>query len=73
MHQTAETEMCREILAGAPIRDNILAVTPGGGKSSIPVILAENPMDCVAIGAGQYYEIFKDMSIDRSIYDNLNN
>jgi rod shape-determining protein MreB and related proteins len=42
-------------------------------ETGVPVILAENPMDCVAIGAGQYYEIFKDMSIDRSIYDNLNN
>lgn len=41
-HQLAETAMCADILAGAPIRDNILAVTPGGGKSSIPVILAEN-------------------------------
>lgn len=42
-------------------------------ETGVPVILAENPMDCVAIGAGQYYETFKDMSIDRSIYDNLNN
>ncbi len=41
-------------------------------ETGVPVILAENPMDCVAIGAGQYYEIFKDMSIDRSVYDNLN-
>ncbi len=41
-------------------------------ETGVPVILAENPMNCVAIGAGQYYEIFKDMSIDRSIYDNLN-
>ncbi len=42
-------------------------------ETGVPVILAENPMDCVAIGAGQYYETFKDMSIDRSVYDNLNN
>jgi rod shape-determining protein MreB len=41
-------------------------------ETGVPVILAENPMDCVAIGAGQYYGIFKDMSIDRSIYDSLN-
>lgn len=41
-------------------------------ETGVPVILAENPMDCVAIGAGQYYQIFKDMSIDRSIYDSLN-
>jgi rod shape-determining protein MreB len=42
-------------------------------ETGVPVILAENPMDCVAIGAGQYYDVFKDMSIDRSVYDNLNN
>ncbi len=42
-------------------------------ETGVPVILAENPMDCVAIGAGQYFDIFKDMSIDRSVYDNLNN
>jgi len=41
-------------------------------ETGVPVILAENPMDCVAIGAGQYYDVFKDMSIDRSVYDNLN-
>lgn len=41
-------------------------------ETGVPVILAENPMNCVAIGAGQYYEIFKDMSIYRSVYDNLN-
>lgn len=41
-------------------------------ETGVPVILAENPMDSVAIGAGQYYDVFKDMSIDRSIYDNLN-
>ncbi|ULQ59988.1 rod shape-determining protein [Brucepastera parasyntrophica] len=42
-------------------------------ETGVPVILAEKPMDCVAIGAGQFYDIFKDMSIDRSIYDSLNN
>ena len=41
-------------------------------ETGVPVIVAENPMNCVAIGAGQYYEIFKDMSIGRSIYDDLN-
>lgn len=41
-------------------------------ETGVPVIVAENPMNCVAIGAGEYYEIFKDMSIGRSIYDDLN-
>ncbi len=41
-------------------------------ETGVPVILAEHPLDCVAIGAGQAFELFKDMSSDRSIYDNLN-
>ena len=41
-HQTAVVEVCREILSGAPINEIILSVTPGGGKSFVPVILAEN-------------------------------
>ncbi len=32
--------ICDEIIGGAPIRDILAAVTPGGGKSSLPVILA---------------------------------
>ena len=42
-------------------------------ETGVPVILVENPSECVAIGAGQAFELFKDMSSDRSIYDNLNN
>ncbi len=41
-------------------------------ETRVPVILAENPMDCVAIGAGLYYDVFRDMSVDRSLYDSLN-
>jgi DNA or RNA helicases of superfamily II len=41
-HQAAVVEVCREILSGAPINEIILSVTPGGGKSFVPVILAEN-------------------------------
>jgi rod shape-determining protein MreB len=41
-------------------------------ETGVPVILAEHPLDCVAIGAGQSFELFKDMSTERSIYDNLN-
>jgi rod shape-determining protein MreB len=42
-------------------------------ETGVPVILVENPIECVAIGAGQAFDVFKDMSSDRSIYDNLNN
>jgi len=41
-HQAATVEACRDILAGAPITEIIESVTPGGGKSFVPVILAEN-------------------------------
>ena len=41
-------------------------------ETGVPVILVEKPLECVAVGAGQAFELFKDMSTDRSIYDNLN-
>ncbi|MBO6101084.1 MAG: hypothetical protein J6P07_07125, partial [Spirochaetaceae bacterium] len=37
------------------------------------VILAEAPLDCVAIGAGKSFELEREISSDRSIYDMLNN
>lgn len=47
-HQAETVEVCREILSGAPINEIILSVTPGGGKSFVPVILAENLIPAVA-------------------------
>ncbi len=47
-HQRETAELCREILSGAPIREIIESVTPGGGKSSLPVILAENLIPVIA-------------------------
>lgn len=41
-------------------------------ETGVPVILVEKPLECVALGAGEAFELFKDMSTDRSIYDNLN-
>ncbi|MBQ0167999.1 MAG: rod shape-determining protein [Treponema sp.] len=41
-------------------------------ETGVPVILVEAPLECVAVGAGQAFELFRDMSSDRSIYDNLN-
>ncbi len=41
-------------------------------ETGVPVFLVEKPLECVAVGAGQAFELFKDMSTDRSIYDNLN-
>jgi len=41
-------------------------------EARVPVIVAEDPMDCVAMGAGKYYRIFKEMSSGRSLYDSIN-
>ncbi len=54
---------------GSLLKGHARLMSKGTG---VPVILAEHPLDCVAIGAGQAFELFKDMSSDRSIYDNLN-
>ena len=36
------------------------------------VILAEKPLECVAIGAGRYYEVNRMINQGRSLYDSLN-
>lgn len=41
-------------------------------ETGVPVILVDKPLECVAVGAGQAFELFNDISSDRSIYDNLN-
>ena len=40
--------------------------------TGVPVILVEKPLECVAMGAGEAFDLFRDMSGDRSVYDNLN-
>lgn len=47
-HQREIVEVCREILKGSPIREIILSVTPGGGKSFVPVIIADNLIPAIA-------------------------
>ena len=46
-HQAAMVDVCQEILEGKPITQVILAVTPGGGKSAHPVIIAENLLPAI--------------------------
>ena len=41
-------------------------------ETRVPVIVAENPMNCVAIGAGKYYKVIDEINSSRSIYDNIN-
>jgi rod shape-determining protein MreB len=42
-------------------------------ETGVPVILAERPLDCVALGAGKYFDLMKGPDHARSVYDNLNN
>ena len=42
-------------------------------ETGVPVIIAENPLDCVALGAGKYLEYARDFDNNRAIYDSLNN
>lgn len=41
-------------------------------ETGVPVILVEKPLECVALGAGEAFGLFKDMSSERSVYDSLN-
>lgn len=41
-------------------------------ETRVPVIVAENPMNCVAIGAGKYYKVFDEINSSRSIYNSIN-
>lgn len=41
-------------------------------ETGVPVILAENPMLCVALGAGKYYEFARANDHNKAIYNNLN-
>jgi rod shape-determining protein MreB len=40
-------------------------------ETGVPVIIAERPLDCVALGAGKYFEYTKGLD-SRNIYDDLN-
>ena len=41
-------------------------------ETGVPVILVEKPLECVALGAGEAFGLFKNMNSERAIYDNLN-
>ncbi len=38
----------------------------------MPVILAERPLECVALGAGKYFETMRSQDGSQSVYDSLN-
>ena len=41
-------------------------------ETGVPVILVEKPLECVALGAGQAFELFSDISSGRMVYNNIN-
>ena len=41
-------------------------------ETGVPVILAEDPLLCVAYGAGMYFQHTKDMASNQTIYNNIN-
>jgi len=41
-------------------------------ETGVSVIIAQHPLDCVALGAGKYFENTKGFESSRNIYDNLN-
>ena len=47
-HQRELADICEEILGGRGLRDIVCAVTPGGGKSLLPQILAARLIPAVA-------------------------
>ena len=41
-------------------------------ETNVPVILVDKPLQCVDRGAGEAFELFKNMHHNPSVYDNLN-
>jgi rod shape-determining protein MreB len=67
----------------ADIVDQGIVMTGGGSllkglpkliskETNVPVILAENPLQCVALGAGKYFDNVHGFDTARNIYDSLN-
>jgi rod shape-determining protein MreB len=41
-------------------------------ETGVPVFIAERPLDCVALGAGKYFDYLKGVDNSKNIYDSLN-
>jgi rod shape-determining protein MreB len=41
-------------------------------ETGVPVFKAEDPLNCVALGAGMYFELTKGQDVSRNIYNKLN-
>jgi rod shape-determining protein MreB len=67
----------------ADIVDRGIVMTGGGSllkglekliskETGVPVIIAEEPLNCVALGAGKYFDYLKGIDPNKNIYDDLN-
>jgi rod shape-determining protein MreB and related proteins len=41
-------------------------------ETGVPVFIAEHPLDCVALGAGKYFDYTRGVDSSKNIYDSLN-
>jgi len=41
-------------------------------ETGVPVFIAEHPLDCVALGAGKYFDYTRGADSSKNIYDSLN-
>jgi rod shape-determining protein MreB len=41
-------------------------------ETGVPVFIAEQPLDCVALGAGKYFDYLKGYDNSKNIYESLN-
>jgi rod shape-determining protein MreB len=41
-------------------------------ETGVPTFIAEQPLDCVALGVGKYFDYIKGVDSSKTIYDSLN-
>jgi rod shape-determining protein MreB len=41
-------------------------------ETGVPVFIAEHPLDCVALGAGKYFDYTRGVDSSKNVYDSLN-